>query len=157
MQAKARKSAPLPARDFCSYLAKIRRNREARERFADLLLLANAREARKTFIYWCAPFCRNQKICKARKFAVVPSKFCLMQNFHSGRRKKFWFIQEVTSPINPAGIFAFFATFFSKKKVDTSYERRSLSNKKAIFCKIAFCFVIVPLCGAFRPLWQGRT
>ena len=39
---KTEKCAPLPARDFCSYLTKIRRNREARVRFTDFSKSANA-------------------------------------------------------------------------------------------------------------------
>ena len=39
------------------------------------------------------------------------------QTSRAGRGALFWFFFVLSKPINPARIFAFFATFFSKKKV----------------------------------------
>jgi hypothetical protein len=56
-----RKSAPLPARDVCSFLANIRRNREARERFTNFLLSANALYARMVLIMVAHCFVGSKK------------------------------------------------------------------------------------------------
>ena len=76
VQIKARKNAPLPARDFRSSLTKIRRNREAKYRFTGFLRSANRAKGAKSFNFGHAPFCREIKICKSQKCAVVPSNFC---------------------------------------------------------------------------------
>ncbi len=61
VQTKAQKSAPLPARDVCSHFANIRRNREAKERFADSLWSANAHKARYDLIIGAHHFAESEK------------------------------------------------------------------------------------------------